>query len=329
MATIKQVSEAAGVSQATVSRVMNGSARVSDDARRRVEIAMKTLGYTPNAFAQSLASNRSNGVGLVVSELNGAYYGQLMEGLEQTLRAADKYLLIASGHSEESREREAVEFLLSRRCDALVLHTERLSDDYLTDLAQRVPIVMINRLVPALGEHSIYLDNLEGGYQATRHLIAQGRRNIACIAGPTTKLDAVQRKQGYEQALQDAGLEADASRQVTSDFSVDSGRSAARQLLSQTTEIDGLVAGDDDIAIGAMAELQEQGYRIPEDIAVIGFDDVYYARYMTPPLSSLYLPIREMAVMAAQQVLHRVYQQPAELRNRFTAELRPRASSDG
>lgn len=328
MATIKQVSEAAGVSQATVSRVMNGSARVSTEARGRVEAAMKSLGYTPNAFAQSLASNRSNGVGLVVSELNGAYYGQLMEGLEQTLRAADKYLLIASGHSEEAREREAVEFLLSRRCDALVLHTERLTDEYLTDLATRVPVVMINRLVPALSEYSIYLDNQEGGYQATQHLIAQHRHRIGCITGPARKLDAMQRQQGYEQALQDAGLELDPRRLIAGDFTVESGRQAARQLLQQTTDIDGLVVGDDDMAIGAMAELLQAGYRIPEDIAVIGFDDVPYARYMSPPLSSMYLPIREMAVMAARQVLHRVYRQSAELHNRFTAELRPRASSN-
>lgn len=327
MPTIKQVSMQAGVSQATVSRVMNGSARVSDSTRQRVEQAMKDMGYTPNAFAQSLASNRSNGIGLVVSELNGPFYGELMEGLELTLREANKYLLIASGHSNEAMEKSAVEFLVSRRCDALVLHAERLSDDYLETLAERIPIVLINRLVPSLSTYCIHLDNEDGGYQATRHLLAQGRRHVACISGPTWKQDAKDRVRGYERALQEAGIKVDPRLITAGDFKVDSGRQAVKALLSKQPKIDGLFVGDDDMAMGAMSELQHRNVRIPEDIAVIGFDDVPYARYMSPPLSSMYLPINEMAVMAAQQILHRVYKQPVTLKSRYQAALRPRQSS--
>lgn len=327
MATIKQVSEQAGVSQATVSRVMNGSARVSDSTRQRVEQAMKDLGYTPNAFAQSLASNRSNSVGLVVSELNGPFYGELMEGLELTLREANKYLLIASGHSNETMEKSAVEFLVNRRCDVLVLHAERLSNQYLESLAKRIPIVLINRLVPSLSAFCIYLDNEDGGYQATQHLLDKGCRRVACISGPTWKLDAQERLRGYQRALQEAGIEVDPRLITTGDFRVDSGREAVQRLLGQRADIDGLFVGNDDMAMGAISELQSLNLRVPEDIAVIGFDDAPYARYMTPSLSSMYLPINEMAVMAGQQILQRVYKQAFPLQSRFQATLRPRQSS--
>lgn len=327
MATIKQVSERARVSQATVSRVMNGSARVSQGTRDRVEQAMTDLGYTPNAFAQSLASNRSNSVGLVVSELNGPYYGQLMTGLENTLRRDNKYLLIASGHSDEAREKEAVEFLLSRRCDALVLHAERLSDDYLVALSQRLPVVFINRYVPTLPDYSIYLNNKAGGFQATEHLLARGHRRIACITGPMWKTDAAQRLEGYRQALANAGIEYDRQLVVEGSFSEVGGRQAIDRLLERGQTFTALVAGDDDIAMGALTGLQSRGYHVPRDVALIGFDDAPYARYISPPLSSVYLPIEEMAIMAGQQVLKRVYNKPAELQTQFEPRLVVRASS--
>ncbi|MEX1056683.1 MAG: LacI family DNA-binding transcriptional regulator [Natronospirillum sp.] len=327
MATIKQVAERARVSQATVSRVMNGSARVSQATRERVDKAMEDLGYTPNAFAQSLASNRSNSVGLVVSELSGPYYGQLMTGLENTLRSANKHLLIASGHGDESCERDAVEFLLSRRCDALVLHTERLSDQYLIELAARVPAVFINRHVAALPDQSISLNNEAGGFQATQHLISLGHRRIACITGPMWKPDAAARLEGYRRALQGIGIAYDEQMVVEGSFSETGGREAIERLLGRKRSFTALVAGDDDIAIGALTGLRARGHRVPEDIALVGFDDAPYARYVSPPLSSVYLPIGEMATMAGKQVLKRVYHKPAELRNRFEPELVVRASS--
>ncbi len=307
MATIKQVSEQAGVSQATVSRVMNGSARVSDATRARVEAAMTALGYRPNAFAQSLASNRSNSIGLVVSELNGPFYGQLMEGLEQTLRRAGKTLLIASTHSDAALEEEAVEFLLSRRCDALALHTERLSDHFLSQLQQRVPVVFLNRSVSTAIEHSIFLRNRQGGFIATDHLLELGHRSIACITGPLWKQDALDRLQGYQEALLARGIRLDDTLVVEGQFSEGSGREAMARLLARERHFSALFAGDDDIAIGAMQVLRENGYGIPSDISVIGFDDAPYARYLTPSLSTVYNPVAEMARSAGQMLLHRVY----------------------
>lgn len=327
MATIKQVSELAGVSQATVSRVMNGSARVSQSTRERVESAMTALGYTPNAFAQSLASNRSNTVGLIVSELHGPYYGPLMGGLEQVLRDNNKYLLIASSHSDEKMEQEAVDFLLSRRCDALVLHAERLSDEALEDLAQRVPLVCLNRHIDSAQVDSVHLDNLMGGRLATEHLIGLGHRHIGCIAGPSWKQDAMDRVQGYRNALQAAGLPVADVQIVESDYDEGSGYRAAKQLLQQFPQATAIVAGDDDIAIGAMGWLTEQGYRVPDDMSVIGYDDVPYAHYFSPSLSTVGVPIAEMAAMAGRHILNRVYGRGFDVQFAFQPTLVARNSS--
>lgn len=327
MATIKQVSEQAGVSQATVSRVMNGSARVSEATRIKVEAAMAALGYRPNAFAQSLASNRSNSIGLVVSELNGPFYGQLMDGLEQTLRGAGKTLLIASTHSDAALEEDAVEFLLSRRCDALALHTERLSDSFLVRLQERVPVVYLNRNIPAAIDHSIFLRNRQGGFIATDHLLALGHRSIACISGPLWKQDAFDRLQGYQKALQARGLRLDDALVVEGQFSEGSGREAMARLLARKRAFTALFAGDDDIAIGAMQVMQETGYRIPRDISVIGFDDAPYARYLIPSLSTVYHPVAEMARAAGQMLLHRVYGLGSRPENEFSPSLVVRQST--
>lgn len=133
MATIYQVSDLAGVSLATVSRVLNNNARVSDKTRDKVQAAMKELGYRPNSIAQSLASNRSNSIGILVSELDGPIYGQMMAGIESELRASGKHAIITTGYSEEDKEKDGIEFLLSRNCDALILHAEAVSDEYLIE----------------------------------------------------------------------------------------------------------------------------------------------------------------------------------------------------
>ncbi len=191
MATIYQVSEAAGVSLATVSRVMNGNAKVSERTRKKVEDAMASLGYQPNAIAQSLASNRTNSVGLLVSELHGSYFGDLMSTVEHVLKQNGKHVIITAGHVDEKREHEAIEFLKSRRCDALILHAEAVSDEYLKTLVDsKIPVVVINRKVEELDENCFVVDNERGGYMATKAAIDAGHKKIAYISGPLFKKDA-------------------------------------------------------------------------------------------------------------------------------------------
>src|SRR5262245_14006721 len=183
MANIYEVAELAGVSLATVSRVINPGAKVSEKTRQKVLSAMKELGYRPNSIAQSLATRTSNSVGVMVSELHGAFYGAMLSAIEETLRAAGKFVLVATGHSREEQEKEAIRFLVSRNCDALIVHVEALPDKFLVEHNQKsTPIVVVNRKVRGIADRCFSLDNELGGYLAAQSLLKQKHRKIAYIS---------------------------------------------------------------------------------------------------------------------------------------------------
>ncbi|MDX3775280.1 LacI family DNA-binding transcriptional regulator [Chromatiaceae bacterium AAb-1] len=308
MVTIKEVSELAGVSLATVSRVINGSDKVSEKTRLTVEKAMQQLGYKPNTIAQSLASNRSNSVGVMVSELIGPFYGPMMAGIEHRLRQAHKHVIIAAGHSSEQDEIEGIEFLLSRRCDALILHVEAVSDDYLISLCQGpVPIVLLNRKIDAVAEHCISLNNHLGGYLATQEIVRNGHRRIACITGPIWKRDAKERFEGYQQALAEAGIAFDASLVAEGDFNEPSGIAGMQKLLAAAPDLTAVFCGNDQMASGAVDVLRQHKLKIPEQVSVIGFDDATFAYYLFPKLTTVHYPVQDMGEMAANWVMKKVY----------------------
>ena len=177
MATIYEVSKLAGVSLATVSRVMNDSDKVRATTREKVQVAMKELGYRPNMIAQSLASNRSNSVGILVPELHGPFFGTMLSSIELELRSQGKHVIITAGHSNEESEKAGIEFLISRKCDALIVFVFDVEDDYLSKLRESsVPLVVIGRLIPGMENDCVSLDNEQGGYLAANALIEAGHR---------------------------------------------------------------------------------------------------------------------------------------------------------
>ncbi len=309
MATIYQVSELAKVSLATVSRVMNGNAKVSDKTREKVLLAMKELGYRPNSIAQSLASSRGNSIGLLVSELHGAFFGEMMAGVESELRAAGKHIIVTTGHSIEEKEKEGIEFLISRNCDAIILHVEAVSDAYLEELSKgKTPIFIISRYVENLADQCISLDNELGGYLATKSLLDLGHTDIACIAGPQYKYDAKARFEGYKRALAEYDITFNGELFYSADFKETGGSEGIAHLMSQQQQFTGLVCGNDEMASGAMNFAREKGLSLPEDLSVVGFDDVIFARYIHPKLTTILNPVNEMGRMAAKLVLKKVYQ---------------------
>lgn len=331
MATIYQVSELAGVSLATVSRVMNNNARVSETTRNKVLAAMEQLGYRPNSIAQSLASNRSNSVGILVSELHGPFYGEMLSGIENECRAAGKHVIIAAGHSEEASEIDGIEFLISRSCDALILHVEAVSDDYLVKLAAgNIPIVLINRYIPQLEDNCICLNNELGGYLATKQLLAQGHTQLAYISGPMWKSDAKDRYAGHLRAMAEAGIRFDAELFAQGDFQDSSGSSCMQQLLAKGRPFTALVCANDEMAAGAMEVAREHGLQVPQQLSIIGFDNLILARYIHPKLTTIDYPIGEMGRMAARWVLKNIYQQQAlQLKHVFEPVLVCRESACG
>jgi len=328
MATIYEVSKLAGVSLATVSRVMNDSSKVSPKTRKKVESAMKELGYRPNSIAQSLASSRSNSVGVLVPMFYGPFYGAMLSGIEPELRDAGKHSIITAGHSDKTSEEEGIEFLLSRNCDALILYVDHVTDEYLVRLnAETVPIVLLSRHVSELAENCIKIDNELGGYLATKSVLVLGHTRLAYISGPLWKEDSNQRLAGHKRALAEHGLELDEQLMVEGNYQEDGGSRGMQQLLQSGRPFSVVICANDETAAGAVGVAREKELSIPDEISVIGFDNVFFTRYFRPKLSTVNFPIRAMGKMAARCVLRNVYgQQQFEIRNMFEPSLVMRSS---
>lgn len=329
MATIYQVSSLAGVSLATVSRVMNNNAKVSDRTRQRVESAMKELGYRPNATARSLASNRSDSVGLLVSELHGPFFGQMMGGIESELRDAGKHVIITTGHSDEEREVSGIEFLLSRNCDALILHVEAISDEYLIELSRgKVPIVLINRFIKEMADSCIILDNALGGYLMTKSILEKGHTEIAYISGPKWKSDSNERINGHKKALQEYNLPFNEQLMYQGDFTQNAGTEGLINLLDTKQPFTALICANDEMASGALATARQKGMNVPKDLSIVGFDNIIYASLLFPTLTTIDYPIRDMGHMAARLILKNIYgHKKLDIRHQFLPKLVERDSA--
>lgn len=308
MATIYEVSKLAGVSLATVSRVINKNSKVSDKTRQKVESAMTELGYRPNSIAQSLASNSTNSVGILVSELHGSFFGEMMAGIEAELRAAGKHVIITTGHSEEDKEKDGIEFLFSRNCDAIIVHVEAVTDDYLINLSKgKIPIYLMSRLVKGLETNCISLDNELGGYIATQTVIEQGHTDIAYIAGPKLKADSTDRFAGHLRALSEYNIAFNEDLYFEGDFRETGGSDGLKHFLDSQQAFSALVCGNDETASGAITYAREQGLSLPKELSIIGFDNILFARHTYPKLTTIENPVNLMGHMAAKLVLKNVY----------------------
>ncbi|PWI33410.1 LacI family transcriptional regulator [Vibrio albus] len=326
MVTIKDVSELAGVSQATVSRVINGKCRVGTDKKLRVERAIKILGYRPNAIAQALASCRTGSIGIIVPELGGFFSG-ILNSMERLLRNLGYHVIVTTGSNTEQSEQESVEFMLNRRVDAIILHTQQLSDEYLIDLEKKgIYIVLINRIIPEIAESCINIDNVLGGLIATKHLINMGHKTIACITGPLEKADARERLEGYRQALNSSDIEYRDDLVVEASFTEESGARATEKLLGRNYEFSAIFASNDHMAFGASEVLKTKGYAIPEQISLIGFDDVIFARYLTPSLTTINFPVESMSEEAVQLVIQKIKKHDKNVNFKLSPSLVIRAS---
>lgn len=307
MSTIREVSILAGVSQATVSRVMNGSERVTESTRQKVKAAMAQLSYKPNSAAQSLASSRSNTLGMVVSFLDGPFYGPVMSGVEETLRQRNKHLIIASGHARADQEMDAIEYLSNRQVDGLILLTECIDADYLKRLNQKIPIYLINQHVDGLEERNMYLDNAGGAYQATKHLIEQGHTKIVCAGGQMFKQDANERVEGYRKAMRDSGLHLSEDFIVRTEFEFEGGITAMKIFEERGIDFTAVIAGNDEMAVAVIEWASSKGLTVPNDISVVGFDDMLMSNYVRPRLTTLHFPVYEMAKASAELAFEEIY----------------------
>ncbi|XQW83530.1 LacI family DNA-binding transcriptional regulator [Thalassotalea piscium] len=304
MSTIKDVARIAGVSVATVSRVANNGPKVSQKTKEKVQKVMADLGYSPNANARALVTQKSTTFGVVIPELTDPFFASLAYGVEQVARSHNMQLLLSTGLATPESEKQAINLLVERRCDVIVVHSKRLSDDELITLSAKIPgLVIIDRLIEQVADRCIWLDNFEGGSIAARHLLSLEHSAFACISSKYQIEDPLLRLQGFTNELSTAAIEIDPSLIAYEEPNLLGGEIAAQNLLATGKHFTALFAYNDAMAIGAISTLEDNGFRVPQDISIIGFDDVLLSRYSRPKLTTLNYPIELMAKQAANLAL--------------------------
>ncbi|MEW1641555.1 MULTISPECIES: LacI family DNA-binding transcriptional regulator [unclassified Streptomyces] len=297
--TLEEVAARAGVGRGTVSRVINGSPRVSDATRAAVEAAVAELEYVPNTAARALAANRTDAIALVVPEpetrfFAEPYFSDMLKGVGTQLADTEMQLLLIFAGSDRERQRLA-QYLAAHRVDGVLLvsvHADDPLPDLLADL--EIPAVISGPRSATEPLTSVDSDNYGGARSAVEHLLSRGRTRIAHITGRLDVYGAQRRVDGYREALLDAGHEVDEHLIQPGDFTEEGGRRAMTELLARRPDVDAVFAGSDVMAAGARQVLREEGRRIPEDVALVGYDDSAIARHMDPPLTSVRQPIEEM-----------------------------------
>ena len=304
MATIKDIAQAAGVSLATVSRVINDGPKVGAKTRERVKAIMKEMGYRPNANARALVTQRSASLGVVIAELQDPFFATLAHGVETVTRKNNVQILLSAGSIARQTEMRAIETLMEHRVEAMVVHSKALDDDTLIAFAAQIPgFVLINRYIPAIANRCVWLDNLTGGRLMAEYVIRQGHKNLAVISSQYQIDDPVQRLEGIRLAASNAGLTLPESMIEYSTPDQEGGEMAMQNLLATGTKFTALLTYNDAMASGAMAIMQDHGIDIPEHVSIIGYDDVLLAKYCRPKLTTLRYPIEMMAVKAAELAL--------------------------
>ena len=297
------VALAAGVSPSTVSRILNGTAAVDDGKRQAVDDAIKRLGFVPNPVARGLAGGRTLSVGVVTQSIDSPFYGVALRGIEEQLDRAGYSALFVSGHWNATEEARCVDTLRSRRVDGIIVLTGRLSDAALRTVAKALPVVVTGRSLRAPNLYSVDFDNFEGARLATQHLLALGHRDIAFIAGDPRHPDAVERQRGYRAALEAAGLPFRPALVVPGMFQEEGGLAAADQLLDGRQPFTAILAANDQMAMGACLGLHRRSVRVPQDVSVVGFDDLPISRYFLPPLTTVLHPAYELGKVAGSAML--------------------------
>ncbi|MEU0353791.1 LacI family DNA-binding transcriptional regulator [Streptomyces cyaneofuscatus] len=309
--TLEEVAARAGVGRGTASRVINGSPRVSEATREAVEAAVAELGYVPNRAARALAGNRTDAIALVVPEpetrfFAEPYFSAIVRGVGAALADTDMQLLLTLAGNDRERRRLA-QYLTAHRVDGVLLVAVH-ADDPLPELLEQLgmPCVISGARHAAEPLASVDSDNFEGARAAVDHLISRGRRQIATITGRLEVYGAQRRLDGYRAALAAAGLPPDERLIAPADFTEEGGARAMRELLARRPQLDAVFAASDVMAAGARQVLREADRRIPEDVALIGFDDSVVARHMHPALTSVRQPIEEMGRRMAQLLLEEI-----------------------
>ncbi len=298
MSTMKEVATKAGVSKATVSRVLSGKGYTSEATKNAVYQAIEETGYRPNLLARNLASSKSECIGLVVTNTlyNGSYFNELLSQAAQKLEDSGRQLILVDGKHSAEEEEQAIQFLLDLRCDAIIIYPRFLTIDALDLIIDQCnkPMMVVNRKLRKHQSHCICCDHKGSSFNATQYLIEQGHREIAFITGSLDSPTAIERLSGYKEALSTFSIPVQDNLIVTGKWTPVSGAAAVGQLIAGKIAFSAVLASNDEMAIGAMKTLSEACIPVPEKVSVIGFDNIPTAPFLQPALSSIKDPVRDM-----------------------------------
>ena len=309
-ATLRDVAAAARVHPATASRALNPETRilVSEDTARRVTEAASRLGYRPNPVARSLRTRRSHTVGVLIPDLNNPLFPPIVRGLEDKLAAAGYVALIGNTDADAGRERTLFEQMRARHVDGFVLATATLHDRLLAEAAEAdVPVVLMNRLAPDYSFPSVSVDNEQGARMAVSHLARLGHTRIAHIAGPQEASTGLSRLRGFRDGMAAHELEVDESLiAYAARYTVEEGARCGRELLARNPGVTAIAAANDMLAVGCYTALDEHSLQCPDEISLIGFNDMPFIDRLKPPLTTVRFPHYQLGTEAAQLLLERI-----------------------
>ncbi len=326
MASIREVAKLAGVSPSTVSRVMNNTARVDEEKRKRVLDAIEKTGFQPNELARALFKQSSKIIGVIVSSIENPYFSEMVRAIEEEAFEHGYRILICDSDGNVEKEKINVQTLNQMKADGLIMMAQSEMTSQVISECQ-MPVVVLDRMVK--GENviaNISSDNYSGGKKASEYLLECGCQNIVCVRGPQNASSGKERYLGYKDVCKAKGI---IEHTIDCGYSYEEGLKAADFILKHYREADGIIACNDMVAFALCKVLQEHGYRVPEDMQIIGYDNINFSRLFTPEITTIKQPIKEMGRLAVQIIVKHINGEKVKKDNLFDVELIERQSTKG
>jgi len=329
MATIKDVARLAGVGVGTASRAISGNGAVSADALARVNEAVATLNFRPSNVARALSTKTAGMIGIYVPDFAGDFYGPILQTVDRELRAVNRHMVAANGcgwgnAAEDPRQQalDGIHFLIERECDGVLVMSNAMEHADFDRLWARMPrLVLLNQSSPGHADQCFSTDHQLAGRLAARALLARGHRDLACIGGPHSAPDNEQRMAGFHDELARHRIKIPKSRQIEGNFTFEGGHAGARSLLKKALTFTALFCANDVMAMAAISCFGQAGVSVPEQLSVMGFDDSALARYTTPALTTVRVPIERTAANGCRYLINQCYGLTLPVERAFPPEV--------